>query len=134
MKYKNIIKTNRFNGVYSRNNLTKIKDGTYVINLDGYKPAGTYWIALYMNGNNLTYFESFGVEHISREIKKFIDNRNITTNIIKIKAFDSIMYWNFFIGFIDFILKGKSLLEYRKLFSPSEYEKKNDTTILNYLQ
>ena len=45
-----------------------------------------------MNGDNLTYFDSFGVEHISKEIKKFIDNRNITTNIIKIKAFDSVMY------------------------------------------
>ena len=32
------------------------------------KSIGTHWIALYVNGNNLIYFESFGVEHISKEI------------------------------------------------------------------
>ena len=61
----------KFNGVYSRNNLLKKKDGTYVINLDEYKSIGTHWIALYVNGNNIIYFDSFGVEHIPKEIKKF---------------------------------------------------------------
>ena len=61
----------KFNGVYSRNNLPKIKDGAYVINLDEYKSIGTHWIALYVNGNNIIYFDSFGVEHIPKEIKKF---------------------------------------------------------------
>ena len=59
----------KFNGVYSRNNLPKIKYGTYVINLDEFKSIGTYWIAFYMNGNNTTYFDSFEVEHIPKEIK-----------------------------------------------------------------
>ena len=75
MKYKNIIKINlRFNGVYSRNNLPKIKDGANVINLDEYKSIGPHWIALFVNGdnvwasNNATYFVSFGVEHIPKEI------------------------------------------------------------------
>ena len=64
----------KFNGVYSRNNLPKIKEGAYVINLDEYKSTGTYWITLYMNGNNgrasydAIYFDSFGVEHIRKEI------------------------------------------------------------------
>ena len=56
------------NGVYSRNNLHKAKDGAYVINLDEYKSIGTHWIALYVNGNNAISFDSFGVEHISKEI------------------------------------------------------------------
>ena len=54
----------KFDGVYSRNNLSKIKDGPYVINFDKFKPIVSHWIALYVNGNNVTYFDSFGVEHI----------------------------------------------------------------------
>ena len=59
----------RFNGVYSRDNLSKIKDGAYVINLDEYSDIGTHWIALYALNNNVTYFDSFGAEHIPKEIK-----------------------------------------------------------------
>ena len=66
MKQKNEL---RFNGVYSRKNLLKIKDGAYVLNLDGYKSVGTHCIALYVNDDNITYFDSFGVEHIPKEIK-----------------------------------------------------------------
>ena len=61
-------KVPRLNGVYSRNNLPKVKDGTYVINLDEYKSIGTHWIALYINDNNVTYFYGFGVENIPKEI------------------------------------------------------------------
>ena len=87
--YKN---ESRFNGVYSRDNLpNKIKDGAYVINLDEYSDIGTYWIALYVKNNVVTYFDSFGVEHIPKEIKTFIENRNIKTNIFRIQAFDSLM-------------------------------------------
>ena len=62
----------KFNGVYSRDNLPKIKDGAYVINLDEYSDIGTHWVALYVQ-NNVTYFDYFGVEHIPKEIKKFIN-------------------------------------------------------------
>ena len=63
----------RFNGVFSRNNLPKkIKDGTYVINLDEYADAGTHWTALFCNRNEIVYFYSLGVEHISEEIKEFV--------------------------------------------------------------
>ena len=72
----------KFNGVYLRNNLPKIKDGAYVINLDDYKSIVTHWIPLYVNNNNnVTYFDSFGVKHILKEIKEFIGNKNIITNI-----------------------------------------------------
>ena len=104
-----------------------------MINLDEYESIGAPWIALYVNVKNLTYSDSFGFEHISKEIRKFIENKNIITNIYRIQAFDSIMCGYFCIGFIDFMLKGKSLLEYTNLFSPNEY-KKNDNTILKYFQ
>ena len=58
----------KFNGVYSRNNLSKIKDGAYVINLDEYKSIGTQWIASYVNAENVTYFDRVEVEHIPKEI------------------------------------------------------------------
>ena len=56
----------RFNGVYSRDNLPRIKDGTYVINLDEYSDIGTHWVALWVNNNDVTYLDSFGVEHIPK--------------------------------------------------------------------
>ena len=66
-----------FNGVYSRNNLLKIKDGVYVINLDEYKSIQTHWIVLYVNDNNVIYFDSFGVEKIPKEIKKIIGKKKL---------------------------------------------------------
>ena len=77
----------KFNGVYSRDNLTEIKDGAYVINLDECPSIGTNWVGLYVNNNNITYFDSFGVEHIPKVIKAFIDRYlSITTNIFRIQA------------------------------------------------
>ena len=70
----------RFNGFYSRNNLPKIKDGAYVINHDEYRSKGTHWIALYVNIDNITYFDNFGIEHIPKETKTFIDNKHITAS------------------------------------------------------
>ena len=65
-----------------------------------------------MNINNITYFDSSGVEHLPKEIKVFIKNKNIKTNIFRMQVYGSIMCGYFCIGFIDFILKGKSLTEY----------------------
>ena len=67
----------RFNGVYSINDVPSIKDGVSLINLDEYKSIGTHWKVLYMNGDNVKFFDSFGVEHIPKEITKFIRNKNI---------------------------------------------------------
>ena len=108
----------RFNGVFSRDNLQKIKDGAYIINLDEYSDIGTHWVALYVQNNNVTYFDSFGVEHIPKEIKTFINNKNIKTNIFRIQPYDSIMCRYFCIGFIGFMLAGKTLTEFANLFSP----------------
>ena len=122
----------RFNGVCSRDNLpNKIKDRAYVINLDEYSDIGTHWIALWVNINNVTYFDSFGAEHLPKKTKAFIKYRNVKTNDFRIQAYDSIMCGYFCIGFINFMLKGKNLTEYTNLFSPNDF-KKNDDTILNY--
>ena len=81
----------KFNGVYSKNNLSKIEDEAYVTNLDEFKSIGSHWIALYVNDENETYFNSFRVKHIPKEIKKFRGNKNILTNIYMIQAYDSVM-------------------------------------------
>ena len=122
----------KFNGVYSGDNLpNKIKDGAYVINLDENSDIGTHWVALYAKNNDIAYFDSFGVEHIPKEIKVFIKNKNVKTNILRIQAYDSILCGYFCIGFINFMFKGKSLTKYTNLFSPNDF-KKNDDTVLNY--
>ena len=79
------------------------------------------------------YFDSFGVEHILKEIRKFITNKNIITNIYRIQAYNSITSGYFCIPFIDFMLKGKSLLEYTDWFSLYKY-RNNDKIILRYFQ
>ena len=70
-----------------------------------------------MNGNNRRasydeiYFDSFGVEYIPKEIKKFMENKNIITNIYRIQSYNSIVYRYFCIGFIDFMLKDKNFCQ-----------------------
>ena len=112
------------------NNLPKIKDEAYVINLDKYSDIGTHWIALYASNNNVTYFDSFGVEHIPKEIKTFFSKSTILTNIFRIQAYDSIMCRYFCIGFIDFMFARKTLTDFTNLFSPNSF-KKNDDIILH---
>ena len=72
------------------------------------------------------FFYSLGVEHIPKEIRAFINNKNIKTNIFRIQAYDSIMCRYFCIGFIDFILAGKTLTEYTNLFTPNNFKKNSD--------
>ena len=119
----------RFNGVYSRNNLpNKIKKGAYVINLDEYENAGTHRVSLFVKPKYTVYFDSFGIEHIPKEFNKFIGNNEIKSNIFRIQAYDSIMCGYFCIEFINYMLKGKKLLDYTNLFSPNDF-KKNDQVI-----
>ena len=138
----------RFNGVYSRNNLpNKVKKGASVINKDQYENTGTYWVSLFVKPKYTTvssslectvYFDSFGVEHIPKEIIKFIRSKelghavrnDIKSNIFRIQAYDSIMCGYFCIEFINYMLKGKTLLDYTNLFSPNDF-KKNDRVIKN---
>ena len=113
----------KFNGVYPRNNLSKIKDGEYIINLDEYESIGTHWIALYANAKNVTYFDSFAVEHIPKEIKNFIGNKKYYNKYLQSTSirFNNVwiflyqIYWN------------------TKLFFPNDYEK-NYKMMLKYFQ
>ena len=81
----------------------------------------------------MIYFDSFGVEHIPNEIIKFTRGFNIKTNIFRIQAYNSIMCGCFCIGFINYMIKSKDLIDYTNLFSPSDFDK-NDRVILRYLK
>ena len=100
----------------------KIKDGTYVINLDEYADVGTQSIALFCNRNEIVYFNSFDVEHVPEEIKEFIGNKNIKANIFRVQANNSVMCGYFCIGFIDFMLSGKKRTDFTRSFSPYDFE------------
>ena len=88
-----------------------------------------------MNGDNVTYFDSFEVKHIpkKKKIKKFISNKNAKTNNYRMQAKDSIICGCFYILFIDFMSKGKNLFDYTNLNSPNEYER-NNKIILKYFK
>ena len=105
------------------------KDGAYVINLDEHESIETYWIALYLNGENVTYLDFLELNIFQEKLKKLIRDKDITTNIYRMQAYNSVMCRYFCIGFIDFKLKGKGLLDYTNLFSSNKYEK-NDKIIL----
>ena len=116
----------RFNGVFSRDNLPKINYGVYLVKFDEYSDIETHWVPLYVRNTNVTYFDSLGVEHIPKEIRTFINNKNIKTNIFRIQAYDSIMCGYFCIGFIDFMLAGKTLIKFTNLFSPNNFKRNDD--------
>ena len=123
--------------MYARNNLPKtIKKGAYVINLDEYENTGTHWVALFVKSKYTVYFDSFGIEHIPKEINKFIRSKelghavrnDIKSNIFRIQAYDSIMCRYFCTESINYMFKGKTLLDYTNLFSPNDF-KKNDQVV-----
>ena len=119
----------QFNGCFSRNSLPKrAKDGGYIVNLDDLGKPGTHWVALFIQKGNAVYFDSFGVERLPKEIKWFLNGKNLSLNLFRIQEFDSIMCGYFCLGFLDYMFAGKSLLEYTSLFSPNDF-KKNDKII-----
>ena len=99
---------------------------------------GTHCIALYVQStsvydtyvknNEVIYFDSFRVEHIPKEIKKFIGNEDIKASIFRLQAYDSIMCGYFCIEFINYMFDDKSLIDFTTLFSPHDF-KNNDKII-----
>ena len=81
----------------------------------------SWWVFWYWNSLDC-YFDSFGVEHIAKEIKIFIDKSIVVTYIFRMQAYDSVMCGYFCIGFIDFMLKGKNLGDFTDLFSPNNFK------------
>ena len=119
--------------MYSRNNLpNKFRKGAYVINLDEYEKTGTHSVSLFVKANEIVYFDSFGGEHIPKEIKRFIrskelgsavDNKKIKASIFRIQTYDSIICGYFCREFINYMLKGKPLLNCTNLFCPNDFKK-----------
>ena len=113
---------------FSRNNLPRIKDGVYVIDLDDKNSKGTHWLPLFIDRNTTVYFDSFGIEYIPQEVLNKIRDKSITPNIFRIQGNESIMCGFYCIAFIEYTLSGKTLLDYTNLFSPNNC-KKNSKTI-----
>ena len=113
----------RFNGVYSRNNLPKLKNGVYVINLDHSKNMGTDRVVIFVKEDEVIYFDSFGAEYTPKEIMEKIEhsslgNKNIKTSIFRIQDYNSIMCGYFCILFIEYMLNNKTLTDFTNFFSP----------------
>ena len=88
---------------------------------------------MYLLNNNVTYFDGFGVGHIPKEIKTFVDTYTVLTNIFRTQAYDSIMRGYFYIGFLDFMLASKTFMGFTNLFPPNNFLKIDDM-ILNYFK
>ena len=110
-----------------------MKYEAYTTNLNEYSDIGTHCVTLYVKNNDFTYFDIFGVEHIPKEIIKFIGNKNIKTNIFRIQAYDSILCGYFCIGFINFMLNSKSMAVYANLFSPYDFKKNYNITLSYFM-
>ena len=89
---------------------------------------GTHWFALFVKPKYTVYFYSFGVERVPKEIEHAIGNKEIKANLFRLQAYDSIMCGYYCIEFINYMLKGKTLLDYTNLFSSNDF-KKNDQII-----
>ena len=94
----------RFNGFFSRDNLSKTKDGAYVINLDDTQSKGTHWILLFLKKNVAVYIDSFGIEYIPQELLIKLKDKSVTHYIFRIQDNDSVMCGFHCIAFIEYIL------------------------------
>ena len=113
--------------------LKKLKDRAYVINLDEYPDIGTHWVAFFCNRTGIVYFDSFCVEHVPKEIKEFIENKNIKANIFRVQGNNSIACGYSCILFINYMLAGKKLTAFTSLFFSFDFDK-NDSIILSYFR
>ena len=122
----------RFNGVFSRNDLSRVRGGAYVINLDDKKSKGTHWVSLFIDRDTAVYVDSFGIKYIPQDVLNKIRDKSISHNIFRIQSSDSVMCGFYCIAFI-YMLSGKTLLDYTNLFSRNDY-KKNDKIIYKYFK
>ena len=99
----------KFNGVFSRENLPKIKDGVYVINLEDTQSKETHWVSLFIDKSIAAYFDSFGIEYIPQEVLDKSKDKSITHNICRIQSDDSIMCGFNCITLIEYMIAGKTL-------------------------
>ena len=84
----------RLNSIFSRNNLPRIKDGAYVINLNDKKSKGKHWVSLFIDRNTAVYFDSFGIKCIPQEVLNKVRDKSITYNIFRIQDNDSFIIFS----------------------------------------
>ena len=106
--------------MFSRNNLPRREDGTYVINLVDKIRKGTHWVSLFIHKSVAIYFDCFGIEYIPEEVLNKIRDKSITHNIFRIQDNECIMYRFYCIAFIEYMLAGKALLDYTNLLTPND--------------
>ena len=123
----------RFDSVFSRNKLARIKDGTYVINFNDKNSKGTLWVWLFIDRNTAVYFHSFGNECIPQEVLTKVKDKSITHNKFRMQDNESIICGFYCIAFIECMLAGEILLGYTNLFLPNDY-KKNYKIIYEYFK
>ena len=111
----------------------RIKDGTYLINIDETNSKGTHWVSLFIDKNLAVYSDSFEIEYIPQKILNKIKDKSITHNIFRIRDNESVMCGFYYIAFMEYRFAGKTLLEYTDLFSVSDY-KKNHKIIYKYFK
>ena len=111
----------------------RIKDGTYLINIDETNSKGTHWVSLFIDKNLAVYSDSFEIEYIPQKILNKIKDKSITHNIFRIRDNESVMCGFYYIAFMEYRFAGKTLLEYTDLFSVSDY-KKNYKIIYKYFK
>lgn len=110
----------RFNGVYARDNLPRVKDGAHVINLYDKQSKGKHWLSLFFAQKIVEYFDSFVTEYNLKEVLSKIKNRSITHDIFRIQFDDSFIYGSYCIVFMECMIARKTLLDHINLFSPSD--------------
>ena len=98
----------------------------YVINLHDKNSKETYWVSIFIDKNIAVYFNSFGIEYIPQEVLSKIKDKSITHNIFRIQVHESIICGFYCIAFIEYLLVGKTFLDYTNLFSPNDYNKNNE--------
>ena len=123
MKWKYYQIEPKFNDVYSRSNLSKIKNGAHIINLDEYESIGTHWIVLFVSKLNI----------FRKKVENSLEIKILWQIFCRMQAYGLIMCGYFCIGCIDFMLKGKTLLEFTNLFSPND-DKKNNKILKYFFQ
>ena len=111
----------------------RIKDGTYLINIDETNSKGTHWVSLFIDKNLAVFSDSFEIEYIPQKILNKIKDKSITHNIFRIRDNESVMCGFYYIAFMEYMFAGKTLLEYTDLFSVSDY-KKNYKIIYKYFK
>ena len=109
------------------------KDGSNVTNLDDKHSKGTHWVSLFIIYWKISsHAHSFEFEYNPQKVLNKMKDKSITHKIFRILGADSIMRVFYCIAFIEYLLEGKTLLDYTNLFSPNDYNKGQDDPSLKF--